>query len=347
MADAKKFYRSLTLHEKRFIGDKTMSTTMSVKNWIAFLSRASAYDAYRDKMASGSGWFIALGVMATIGSTIAYLQLEIPWLIAIPAISASLTAWLIMRQSTLKNRDLNNYLRLFFMPFLRMMEDFAGPEAKLSAAVDFRDAFKYNKPTSSKVKGRNLEIYSAKYMVGKITFKDGAYLETIIADDIKKFSYKNANGKSKSKTKTTHHYFIRLSLPKQTYRSKKLKPLLRNLTLEETNETLIYKLKGKAKEMNYGILKLNDFQKGIKHIYMQVENITVTPTTETPNEAKDVLPKPADKNSEGFTADTESSIPAAFWASNYFHDIDYRNTDFRNDVPLVIDEENNLNIFES
>lgn len=346
MADAKKFYRSLTLHEKRFIDDKTMSTTMSVKNWIAFLSRASAYDAYRDKMASGSGLFIALGVIATIGSTIAYSEFEIPWVIAIPVISAGITAWLIMRQSTLKSRDLNNYLRLFFMPFLRMMEDFAGPEAKLSAAVDFRDVFKYNKPTSSKVNGRNLEIYSPKYIVGKITFKDGTYLETIIADEIKKFSYRNANGKSKSKTKTTHHYFIRLSLPKQTYQSKQLKPL-HNLTLEETNEALVYKLKGKVKEMNYGIFKLNDFQTGIKHIYMQVENITATPTTETLNEEKNISLKPADKNSEGLTAITGSSIPAAFWASNYFNNNDYSSTAFSDDVPLVIDEENNLNIFES
>jgi hypothetical protein len=346
MADAKKFYQSLSLPEKRFIDDKTMSSTMSVKNWIAFLSRASAYDAYRDKIAKGSWVFIVLGILATIATSIAYSQLGIPLLIALPALAAGTTAWLIMRQSTLKRRDLNNYLRLFFMPFLRMMEDFAGPDAKLSAAVDFRDPYKQSQPSTSKVNGRNLTVYSPKYIVGKITLKDGSYLETVIADDIKKFSYRNANGKSKSKTKTTHHYFLRMSLPKHTYRSRQLKPL-HNMTFEETNDELIYKLKGKAKEMNYGILKLADFQTGIKHIYMQVENKAVTPTSEAPKEAKEGAAKAADVNTERLNTDGGSYVPAAFWANDYFHDNDYRSTEFRDDVPLVIDEENNLNIFDS
>ncbi len=346
MANAKKFYQSLTLQEKRFIDDKTMSTTMSVKNWIAFLTRASAYDAYRDKLASRSGWSIALGVFLTIISTVVYFNTEISWIIAFPAVFGFVTAWLIFQRATLKSRDLNNYLRMFFMPFLKMMEDFAGPEAKFSAAVDFRDPLKSNTPTASTVRGRSMRLYQPKYIAGKITIKDGTFFETVIADDIKVFSYTNANGKSKSKTKTVHHYFIRMSLPKQTYRSKGLK-LLQGMTFEETNDALIYKLKGKAKEMNYGILKLNTFQTGIKHIYMQVENLTAPPTVESSDRVKNDTPKSTSEIQEGVTSDGNSSIAATFWASTYFQDHDYTSTDFRDDVPLIIDEENDMNIFES
>lgn len=346
MANAKKFYQSLTLQEKRFIDDKTMSTTMSVKNWIAFLTRASAYDAYRDKLASRSGWSIAIGVILTIASIVVYFESEIMWTISLTAVFGCVTAWLILQRATMKSRDLNNYLRMFFMPLLKMMEDFAGPDAKLSAAVDFRDPFKSNSPIASTVRGRSMKLYQPKYIAGKITIKDGTYFETVIADDIKVFSYTNANGKSKSKTKTTHHYFIRMSLPKQTYRSKGLK-LLQGMTFEETNEALIYKLKGKAKEMNYGILKLNTFQTGIKHIYMQVENLTAPPTVASSDSPKKDSPKSTSEVQEGLTADQSPSIATAFWASTYFQDNDYSNTDFRDDVPLIIDEENDMNIFES
>lgn len=346
MANAKKFYQSLTLQEKRFIDDKTMSTTMSVKNWIAFLTRASAYDAHRDKMAGKSGWLIALGVVLTIVSTVVYFEFEILWVIAFPTVFGCVTAWLILQRTTLKSRDLNNYLRLFFMPFLKMMEDFAGPEAKLSAGVDFRDPLKSNTAITSTVRGRSMKLYQPKYIAGKITLKDGTFLETVIADDIKVFNYRNANGKSKSKTKTTHHYFIRLSLPKQTYRSRGLK-LLPGMTFEETNEALIFKLKGKAKEMNYDILKFTTFQTGIKHIYMQVENLTAPPAVESSGATKNDPSKSTSEVREGIASDSVSSITTAYWASTYFEDYDYRNTDFRDDVPLVIDEENSLNVFES
>jgi len=55
MADAKKFYRSLTLHEKRFIGDKTMSTTMSVKIGLP------SYHAPVHTMPIGIKWPVDLG----------------------------------------------------------------------------------------------------------------------------------------------------------------------------------------------------------------------------------------------------------------------------------------------
>jgi hypothetical protein len=119
------------------------------------------------------------------------------------------------------------------------------------------------------------------------------------------------------------------------------------MTFEETNEVLIYKLKGKAKEMNYGILKLNTFQTGIKHIYMQVENLTAPPTVASSDKVKNDAPKSTGEIQEGVTADGNSSIATAYWASTYFQDNDYSNTDFRDDVPLIIDEENDMNIFES
>jgi hypothetical protein len=352
MANAKKFYDGLSPQEKRFIDDKTMSTTWTVKNWITFLQRASAYDAYRDKHSKSSVGWIVLLIILTVISSIAYYQLQEPLLIIAPTLCAIITVWLFMRMNTMKSRDLNNYLRLFFMPFLNAMKDLAGEEAKLSAAVDFRDPLRNIKPMASKVSGRNIKIYEAKYIAAKILLRDGAYLETVVADDIKEISYRNPRGKYKSKKKTVHHYFQRITLPKGTYKLKGLK-LLSNMQMEETTDGYVFKLKGKGKILNYDILTLQEYMQGIKHIYNQVQSINEPPpgTSESGTSPLPITSAvsgvKAPVNSVGSDGGTDSMLPAYWMSRGYFDNHDFDAMRDRDDMNRLSDDDTKMNIFDS
>ncbi len=357
MANAKNFYSSLSTQEKRFIDDKTMSTTLSVKNWIAFLQRASAYDAYLEKQVGSSTVWIVLCIIITIASIFFYSSVLIDYLLLIPLVFGMLSVWLISRRMTLKNRDINNYLRKFFMPFLDIMKDLAGEETKLSAAVDFRDPMKHVKPSAHKIQGRDLKVYEAKYIAAKISLKDGSYLETVVADEIRKISYRNPRGKLKSKTKTVHHYYQRLTLPKSTYKLKGLK-LLSHMEMTETPESFVFKLKGKGKTLNYEILTIKEYMMGIKHIYNQVQNIH-----EPPADAKQAEPTPLPSSSmpndkrttgiqDGNKRDNSDSVsdaglPTYFWSDHYFDRHDFDSTRIREDMPALSDEDLTMNIFDS
>ncbi len=343
---ARKFYNALDQQQKRFVDDKTISTSLSVKHWIAFLTKASLYDQYADKARTRSGCFIALAIVACIVSFIAYFEFDSPWLIALPLVFALISYGLILRRITLVKRDINNYLRSFFMPFLEVMRIKAGEETKLSASLDFRNPMKVLKPVLSTVRGRKLETFQPKYIIAKVTLLDGAYLEIVIADDIRKFSYTSASGKSKSKIKTTHHFFIRLTAPKAVYKLKNQR-LPPEVTMEETGDEIIFKLKGKHKALGYLILTPKIFLSGLQSLYDQLEELN--PTVPPLASGADVNLPPSGTSSRVTTSDTglTSAIPFLIWSDTYFDRTDFDSLRDTDDVPLIMDEDGKLNIFES
>jgi hypothetical protein len=197
---------------------------------------------------------------------------------------------------------------------------------------------------------RNLQTYQAKYIIAKVPLLDGSYLEFVVADDIKVFNYSSFSGRSKTKTKTVHHYFIRLSLPKHVYRLKS-QSLPVDVTLEETDNDYTFKLKGKQKDIDYVLLKLNVFVAGLQSLYNLVEEIHAAPTITdqgTPVDSKKVVEK---KDSDYATSDSyasdSSALPFVLWSDSMFSRSDYDSTMDRGDVPLIMDEDSKLNVFES
>lgn len=254
---ANQFYQELTPQQKHFVDNKTINTTLSIKHWIAFLAKASAFDEYCDKARQTLTVRITLLVLAVIGTIILSIALEVYYLLALPAVLSILLFNAVQTRRHFVSRDINNYLRLFFMPFLETMRQKAGEDAKLSASLDFRDPFtaltpeKYDYRYSGRT--RNVKQYEPKMIIAGVTLSDGSYLETVLVDEIRSISYTNANGKSKSKTKTQHKLFIRLSASKKVYRRKSV-PLPENIEMNEDADQFVFKLKDKHKEATYGVL---------------------------------------------------------------------------------------------
>jgi hypothetical protein len=346
---AKKFFDSLNPQQKQFVADKTISTSLSIKNWIGFLSKASLYDRHADDATNSHNGTITASIILAIVS-IFFIPVDQPWFYGVPVFLVLIAYYFYSRKKNFQKHDINNYFRLFFMPFLEMLRVKAGEEAKLSASLDFRDPKKSIPPVKSMVGSRNVQTYQAKYIIAKVSLLDGSYLEFVITDDIKVFNYRSASGKSKTKTKTVHHYFIRLSVPKNVYKLKS-QSLPASVTVEEMANDYTFKLKGKQKDSNYVLLKLSVFVMGLQSLYNLVEEINAAPAIpdqRTPVDSKKVVQK---KDSDYATSDSyasdSSAVPFVLWSDSMFTRSDYDSTMDRGDVPLIMDEDSKLNVFES
>jgi len=296
---ARKFYRELTHQQKHFVDNKTINTTMSVKHWIAFLKKASDYDEYADKARTRLTQYIVLLCMGLIASGIVAFNLYDAdniynnYAIVVSALIVVLIIRAAQIRSDFSRRDINNYLRLFFMPFLDVINSKAGEEARLSASLDLRDPFKGIKPERADYerggRKRKVQLYEHKVIVAGVTLSDNSHLETALVDEIRKISYRNANGKSKSKSKTLHRVFIRLSANKQVYKLRKT-AVPGNVEFTEDENHFIFKLKEKHKEQVYSILNLATFFSWLGKLYAMVEPVSAQDGTAAQIQSIEGLP---------------------------------------------------------
>ncbi|MBL7856326.1 MAG: hypothetical protein JNM57_01455 [Cyclobacteriaceae bacterium] len=276
---ANTFYQELTPQQKHFVDNKTINTTLSVRHWISFLSKTSAFDEYGDKARTILSARIAVIVAVIIGFVIAAFSSGIYYLFLVPAVLGIFLFQAIQSRKNFTNRDINNYLRLFFMPFLETIRQKAGDEAKLSASLDFRDPFKVITPQPEKItvagRKRDVNLYEHKIVIAGVTLTEDSYLETVLLDEIRKISYRNANGKSKSKTKTLHRLFIRLTVSKNVY-TRTGASLPENIEYSETPDQFVFKLKDREKELTYGILTPGVFFGALSSIYQYIQPLRGT-----------------------------------------------------------------------
>lgn len=337
---AQEFYQSLTSQQKHFVDNKTINTTLSINHWIAFLKKASDFDEYGDKargtLAVRIGTF---GITAFVSVFFAFAT-EFYYLFIVTAILLIFLFNAIQTRIAFASRDINDYLRVFFMPFLEIIKQKAGEDAKLSASLDFRDPIKSNEPEKFdiKVRGskRNVRRYEPKMIIAGVTLSDQSYMETVLLDEISSISYTNPRGKSKSKTKTLHRLFIKLTIDKKVYRRKGTPPSYIEFTEDEN--TIIFKLKHREKEQAYGILNPQIFFKMLGTLYGFIEPIRQqgSHAVVTPEE------------SAGVTQPTTGSglVEALVWNDLIFDSYDYDSTLNRRDGVLGADDDSR-NIFDS
>lgn len=344
-AKALAFYNSLSPQQKHFIDKKTLSTTLTVKQWLGFLTKASAYDEYGATAMKGITKRIIIFVILTAASFVPVFMFPSPFIAILPAIGFLLVIFQALDYRKFKNRDISDYLRLFFLPFLKILVKKAGEDAKLSAAVDFRNPLnemtpnKYVDSTSLK---RKIKLYEPKILLAKVTLLDGAYLETVVADEIREISYwkRSMSGKSKlkKKLKTTHNYFIKLTVPKDAYQIKDLRNS-KNLEASQTDSEITIKFKGKLKKLEKSILPVSIFFNALHEVYHRLRPIGSS------GESTESFDSESPSLTPGVAA---AAIPAAVWAGSYFNDYDYDSTNYQTDPNLVLnDDQSGTNIFDS
>ena len=337
MSKASKIYATLTNQQKDFIKEKNISASFKVGKWLGFLQKVSLYDKFGDakiKSLNSTGIIlIVIGVVLLFGGAISEF-FEILLLVPVLIIIA---IFLFVKARKLRATDLNNYLRLFFIPILSVLKDKAGEDAKLAASLDFRNPRKALEAAKSKVNGRNLELYKPTYIISKVTLLDGTLLEFVVGDDIKDFNWtkRSASGKTKykSKTKFVHQCFIKMTLPKSEYR----------WTGEETPQIQVvdhnghYFAKQKIKIKTIGkdnVLNVNAFFAAMQSVYSLFDPLS--PTAEKPRRSED--------ESEEFEEDY-SAVPYIWYAST-FDDYDYDSFDYSDSGEMMMDDDG-ATVFDS
>ncbi|MDN5203663.1 hypothetical protein QQ008_19900 [Fulvivirgaceae bacterium BMA10] len=337
------FYNSLSPQQKQFIKEKTISSTFTIRKWLGFLNKAVAYDTFGDKALKRMNvWLVVLIVFTVISSifvTVIVAESGQAFLILLPIILIALIIFQSMRIAKFKHRNLNNYLRLFFFPLLEVLKNKAGENAKLSANLDFRVPRKALTPDKHKVNGRNLKLYQPKHILGSVMLLDGSYLDFIVGDDIKDFSYwkTSSSGKRKYKTKSkiVHRYFIKMTIPKEKYELKSTN-LPAEILFSEDNGNYIFKLKGKSKISGKNhVLPVKTFFGSIEYIYsfLVERNGYQTERTEAIEHERD---EPL----------IDPILPMVMWSGGYFDSYDYETFDYEDETQYMTDD-GNATIFDS
>lgn len=334
-------YQHLSPAQKQFIDEKTVSTTMRIGKWLALLIKVSQFDHRNDRSIKRMlTWAVISFVLAFFSIfTLAFLEENALY----PIVTfAGLGALLLIWRKNKKSKDVNNYLRSFFLPVLNVLEAKCGSDAKLAANLDFRMPRSAMPPTTSKVGVRNLKLYSPKYIIARVTMKDQAVLEFVVADDIKDFSWKkrSASGKTKfkSKTKYVHQCLIKITLPKSEYSYKGATDPA--IMVEDVNGHYQAKTKIKVKTVGKDkVLAVGVFFEAMQKIYDQFE-----PKNPIANAAPE---ERKDGNREVMQDDPSMALAAPYiWYGSSFGMYDYDSFEHTETGENVM-EDDSVNAFDS
>ena len=311
---------------------------MSIRKWISLTNKAALYDDYGDSaIKSLLKYSIICFVLAFI--SIFPAAMFAPEIFVGTGLFVLTGIVLLVKRKNLLSKDINDYLRLFFVPLLKVFAQKAGEESKLAATLDFNIPTKKLQPVASKVRGRNLKLYQPKYIIAMLELLDGAILDFIVADDIKEFSWwkKSASGKSKYKTKSkfVHHAFIKMSVPKSEYILNSNNSS--NLQVEESETTYIakYKLKLKTEGKNR-VLPLKHFFDAIQNIYSVFQPI---------NALSKVPAKKVDEEIEDHSM-AATGMAVYMWSGGYFDSYDYDSFDYSDSGSYDTDDDS-ATVFDS
>lgn len=343
---AKELYQSLSPQQKSFVDKKTTSITFPVSKWLAFLNKASKYDHYGDlaikTLSKRFGWFLALTIISfVLGFILLVPFLFVPVFLVLTIVSHS-------KRKAFRGRDLNNYFREFFYPFVEVMRDKAGDDARLSATLDFRDPRKSQQPQESKVNNRNLKRYLGKYISAKIKLKDEAILDFVIQDDLMDFSYwkTSASGKRKhkKKSKIVHSYIIKLTVPKKSYAKADASTAV-NIDIQEIGETIVIKYKGKHKvAVAESVLPLQQFFGAIQEMYSCLEGLHATKKPRNDDDDVDG----DDYDDDYVEVYDDGILPMMMWHGGYFDNYDYDSFDHSDTGgELGYNDEEGTSVFDS
>ena len=343
-------YQSLNPAERSFIDQKKISASYKIKRWIHFLSKASKFDIIIES--ETKKWnrlgviFILLAIASVVG--IFVLPMNLNFIIGIPlaVIFLALTIFSFKKKGEFKSKDINDYLRKFFMPVLNILKEKAGEDTKMAAALDFRIPRKELKPKTGKVGVRSYKSYHPNYIRSKVELLDGATLEFSVADQISDFSWskRSASGKTKykSKTKVVHQCLIKMTLPKSAYQVKE--PIENSVAVTEHNGDYIAKHKIKLKKIGVNnALNVSIFFKGVQAIYNQFESLNnLQARKPKENDADDV--EEYEDYDDG--VDIMDVAAAYMWLDSDFDDYDYDSFDYAEGSDFSVDDDS-ATVFDS
>jgi hypothetical protein len=318
-SEARKIYRSLSPAEKQFLQDKKISSSLRAKDWISLFYKISRYDHANDELRKRLLYFIIGFSIAGFASLFIY-----PWA---SLFFAAILGLVIYRKIKLSKQDLSNHLRLFLMPWLKVMEDKAGEKAKIKLELDFRPPKQHGKINETKVNNRTIHHYRPEYIKAEAELKDESLMYLFLIDDFNVLNIKKrtARGKTKYKTKykLVHHLMLKLVLSTRKYA---LQPTIpEGISVDRTEEHLVLKYHHKLKSNEeQAVYPFPEFLKIAEHVFQAI--IPLEPgsgivTAEVKPETEGEIS--SENMAIGAGAIGLAAAPFLVWSGGYFDDYDY------------------------
>lgn len=336
-----KLYRQLAPHEKQFIQEKQIKGNFKVREWLSLLHKSAAYDAAGDEMRQKILKWIIVAAVVMFFSLFIFPPLA---LVGLPVL-----IFLIVRRVRLSKRDLTNHLRLFVMPFLKVLSDKAGDRTRLKMELDFRPAKKHGKKDTRKVPNRTINRYQPQWAKAEAELMDGSSLYVFLVDDYDIISQKKRTTRGKTKYKTKYkivnHLLIKMVLPAENYTLRENLP--EELETEVSDQQIAIKLKGKIKTREKDtVYPFPEYLKAMELVYASVipsEKLlkqlpaeTTEQDEERPEADEGVSPEVL-----GAAAGV-AAVPFLMWSTGYFDDYDYDSFDSSEAVAFGVGGEDSV-----
>lgn len=132
-------YQTLSTQQKRFLNEKDLEDTKSLKEWIAFLEGPVKYDVLIDKTTQTLKMAIRLlWVFAAFNLIVAAVTQS--WYMGLLGVSMAILAmYQRFKRGSYFKRDLHNHMRLFFFPALQKLAETLESSTSITAQFWLRE----------------------------------------------------------------------------------------------------------------------------------------------------------------------------------------------------------------
>ena len=202
---------TLLSKRSRLVRDRAIVGVFPMEEALTLFDALAVLDARNDRRRQRLSILTLASMVASIGAPFAGLAI-VCW-VTIPAMVV-----LAALNYRLRRIDIPNDVRLFVLPWLRILSaDMRATEA-VSLKVDLRTSTdKCHRVADEVTNGKKWETYHHPWFSGEATLTDGARLQWSAVTHVRKHTTWKSKGRSKTKTKQAMKYDVSLGLPSSTF----------------------------------------------------------------------------------------------------------------------------------
>ncbi len=139
LATPKQIFEQLSVSQRRFLLEKTMTDTKTVREWLEFLQPIVAYDAMIDSATARLKVSLRFLLAMAAFNLLVAVVIQNLWVGLLGMTMAGLAVYQWTSRLAISKRDLSNHLRKFFYPLLASFRDVLDEDLELQASFHLRE----------------------------------------------------------------------------------------------------------------------------------------------------------------------------------------------------------------
>jgi len=256
--DVMELYNSFNAEQKQFVATKKLEANFKLKKWLELLENIAIMDSFADETIKRLNKLkLTFGIVGIVMVFISFMVMAaIPYgalFFLLPV--GCFILWFInySQQKRLKQLDLSNGLRLFTIPFMKILREETDKENPITMKLDFNNPLNKDyllKKIDNKSKSYpkvDTYIYQHPWINATTKLSDDVEIDWSITDLlVKKHVTKLSSSgkiKTKNKIKIKHSLHLSVAFPKANFN---LIETPKDFVYVDKNDCHTFKLKGKT-----------------------------------------------------------------------------------------------------